>query len=209
MQTLRSLALAASLAAGPLSAQAALIDRGGGMIYDTTLNLTWLADWNYAKTSGYHADGAMNWASANDWANNLVYGGYDDWRLPSALNADASGPCGPAFGCDGSEMGHMFYNNWGVTAGFDFFTGSNAANLAMFKNIQAGPYWYGTEYAPDRDSAWFFYTASSGGFQTYVPKWVPIFAVAVRVGEVPEPQTYALMLIGLGALALARRRRAR
>ena len=29
--------------------------------YDTALNITWLADANYAKTSGYDADGLMNW----------------------------------------------------------------------------------------------------------------------------------------------------
>ena len=34
-------------------AQAALVDRGGGMLYDTVLNITWLQDANYAKTSNY------------------------------------------------------------------------------------------------------------------------------------------------------------
>ena len=29
-----------------------LIDRGGGLIYDTELNITWLQDANYAFTSG-------------------------------------------------------------------------------------------------------------------------------------------------------------
>ena len=119
------------------TAQAGLIDRGGGMIYDTTLDITWLADWNYARTSGFDADGVMNWTTANSWANNLVYGGFSDWRLPSSLNANGSGPCGPAFNCTGSEMGHMFYVNWGATANNSFSTGTNAANLALFSNVQS------------------------------------------------------------------------
>ncbi len=53
--------LAATLVGAALAgtAQAGLIDRGGGMIYDTTQNITWLADWNYAQTSGWDADGLI------------------------------------------------------------------------------------------------------------------------------------------------------
>ena len=207
MTTLRKLALVATMATAASSAHAGLVNRGGGMIYDSTLNITWLADWNYAKTSGHHVDGAMDWSSANDWANNLVFGGFDDWRLPSAQNTDGSGVCGPAFDCSDSEMGHMFYNNWGATRGQDFFNGANAANLALFSNVQAGPYWTGTDYGPDPGSAWFFYTASTGGFQTYVSKRPPLFAVAVRAGDVPEPQTAALALVALAAMVLAGKRR--
>ena len=39
------------------AAQAALHDRGGGLIYDDVLNVTWLQDASYARTSGYDADG--------------------------------------------------------------------------------------------------------------------------------------------------------
>ena len=78
MKILRNLALAATLMAGAASAQASLVSRGGGMLYDSSFNITWLADWNTAKTSGHHADGAMDWASASDWAQSLVFGGYDD-----------------------------------------------------------------------------------------------------------------------------------
>ena len=56
-------------------AQAGLVDRGSGMLYDTVLNITWLQDANYAKTSNYDADGRMTWTQANTWANNLNYGG--------------------------------------------------------------------------------------------------------------------------------------
>ncbi len=85
-------ALTALLAGIALSgaAQAMLIDRGGGLIYDNVLNITWLSDANYAKTSGVDADGLMNWTAANAWAAGLVYGGYSDWRLPTTLQPDAS-----------------------------------------------------------------------------------------------------------------------
>lgn len=207
MNSLLKLALVATLTAAAASAQAALVNRGGGMVYDSTFNITWLADWNHAKTSGYHADGAMDWDSAKAWADQLVVGGYDDWRLPSAQHSAGGSVCGPAFDCTDSEMGHMFYDNWGATRGQDFFTGSDVANLALFSNVQAGPYWTGTDYAPDPSSAWFFYTASTGGFQTYVSKRPPLFAVAVRSGDVPEPHSLALALLGLTALALAGKRR--
>ena len=53
---------------------ATLIDRGRGLIYDTDLNIIWLQDAGMG--------GIKNWFDAMTWAANLVYGGYDDWRLP-------------------------------------------------------------------------------------------------------------------------------
>ena len=119
--------------AGAGTAQAALYDRGGGLIYDDVLNITWLQDANYAKTSGYDSDGRMNWDAAMAWAGQLVYGGYDDWRLPvmvfpapgawafsnngtttGGYGATGSG-WGPAGDSDGlwSELGWMWYHNLG------------------------------------------------------------------------------------------------
>ena len=50
------------------SANAALWDRGGGLVYDDVLNVTWLQDANYANTSGfddafygYDTNGALAW----------------------------------------------------------------------------------------------------------------------------------------------------
>src|SRR5678815_2771735 len=71
-----------SLAASQ-SAQAALIDRGNGLIYDTVLNITWMQDVALAQTLGADSDGLFDWSGANAWAQQLVYGGYDDWRLPT------------------------------------------------------------------------------------------------------------------------------
>lgn len=58
------LATAATLIAASGGAQAALHDRGGGLLYDDVLNVTWLQDANYAMTSGYDADGRTSGYSA-------------------------------------------------------------------------------------------------------------------------------------------------
>jgi hypothetical protein len=59
-------------------AQGHLIDRGGGLIYDSDLNITWLSDANLAKGYGAASGGQMNWFAAMFWVNNLSYGGFDD-----------------------------------------------------------------------------------------------------------------------------------
>ena len=78
-------------------AEAALIDRGGGLIYDSVLNVTWLKDANYAKTSGYgDGSGQMTWNQAKTWAANIEY--FDtvrnvtltEWRLPQILPINGS-----------------------------------------------------------------------------------------------------------------------
>jgi|CXWL01.1.fsa_nt_gi hypothetical protein len=182
--------------------QAALNDRGGGLIYDDVLDITWLADANYAQTSGYDSDGWMNFSAANTWAAGLSYGGYDDWRLPTALNQDGTGPCS-GFNCISSEMGHMFYNNLGAAAGSSVLAGTDTANLALFTNLQSDVYWSGTVYAPDPASlAWGFGTFN--GSQGGTSQNNEFYAWAVRPGDVaaaiPEPETYAMLLAGLGLL---------
>jgi hypothetical protein len=89
----------------------------------------------------------------------------------------------------------------------------NAANLALFTNVQSNDYWSGTVYAPDTDRAWDFRTSS--GSQAAVGKSRELYAVAVHRGDVaasvptpvPEPQTLALVMLALGATMVVRRRR--
>lgn len=67
------------------SLNAELIDRGGGLIYDTEQDLTWTQD---AGLSG-----SRSWDSAMIWAENLEFGGFDDWRLPTTTQHDDDPTC--------------------------------------------------------------------------------------------------------------------
>lgn len=148
------------------AAQATLIDRGSGLIYDNVLNITWLQDVKYAKTSGYDADGWMSWEDSNAWVANLTYGGYSDWRLPTIspigtsfnYNTSFDGTTDVGYGNTSphSELAFMFYVNLHNLAlyapnsadpGGPFFqSGYGLVNTGPFINFSSGQYWSGTEF---------------------------------------------------------------
>lgn len=143
------LALLGALSSG--AAQAALHDRGGGLLYDDVLDVTWLADANYAKTSGYDADGLMTWQQALTWAANLSYHDsvrgvtYDDWRLPMVRDGGLADYNYTYFGTDigynvrtvgedgtmYSELAHMYFNNMGFKSYYSP-SGGNQSDGGIF-----------------------------------------------------------------------------
>jgi hypothetical protein len=138
------LTLLATIISFSSSVHATLIDRGGGLIYDDVLNITWLQDANYAYTSGYALAsdyGGMSWADANAWAANLNYYDsvtnttYTGWRLPDVQPINGSsfnyagatdgstdygynvGAPGTLYaGSTGSELAYMYFTNLGNSA---------------------------------------------------------------------------------------------
>jgi PEP-CTERM motif len=166
-------------------------DASAVMIYDPNADLTWLRDWN--------VNGARPWADQMAWASSVQVGTFANWSLPSARNRDGSGPCS-GYGCTESQMGYLWYEVLGNTAG-------SFTNAGPFQNMQSDPYYTDTEYDPGY--AYFFITTT--GWQYCCNKYDARYAVVVRPGDVvavPEPQIYAMLLLGVGAvLVVARRRR--
>lgn len=178
---LTGITCAAALGTSPTTAE--LIDRGGGLIYDTEQNITWLQDANYAATRGFHPTGRMTWHMAMSWAAGLVYEDtprgrvWNDWRLPTAREQDGSDPCFGFF-CTGSEVGHLYYVD-GIRRGFP----------GPFVNFQGTAYWTNTERTPLPGTAWLFGFGPppEGGKQDHtgaLEDALTAFAWAVRDGDV-------------------------
>lgn len=178
------------------------------MIYDDVLNITWLQDAHYSFTSGFDDDGYLTWDEAVAWAGQLVFGGYDDWRLPSTTYPDStcsstSVDTTDVYNCTGSEMGYMFYLNLGGQPGKNIVETHNA-NFDLFINHQSNRYWSDTEYLGDTTKGWSFDFVYGG--QLVDTKDGHFYAWAVRDGDVariPEPSSILLMLAGgLGMVGL-------
>lgn len=225
------------------ASQAALLGRAPATVngtdyrafYDDVLNITWLADADYAKTSGYDADGLMTWSASVGWiatlnaANHL---GTNNWRLPFVVDTGAPGCDSGNDGTDCgiyvqtkigaavySEMAHVHYDTLG-NAGSNNAGGQptpecsngNApyclTNTGPFSNLQPADYWSGTPYLLSGDRTWRF--GFSDGAQFYDFNYVEFHAWAVTDGDalavVPVPAAAWLFGSALGLIGLIRRK---
>jgi hypothetical protein len=184
----------ALLGLSPLD-DAALIDHGNALIYDTDLDITWYAYPNYdtATYDGYLA-----------WVNGLEAGGGTNWRLPTTT-ATGTG-----------EMGHLYYEELGNAPG----SFSNEGPFANYGGLAAN---YGGFYTStpvgDGNLYWFSfdgYGASAGSQSVVNPAYYYfwIHGLAVHDGSigapVPLPAGVFLLapaLAGLAALGSRARNR--
>lgn len=213
-----------------INVDATLYVRGGGLIYDDVLNVTWLQDANYAMTTGYDLDGAMHWDIAMQWVQELEYFDpirnvtFSDWRLPTilpvnppdydtSLSFDGSTDIGYNIADTNSELGYMYYVNLGNlsyrdTEGNAPQPGWHTLHSGPFINIQDEWYWSGSFYPQGPDNAWCLYIPT--GEQNFSCKYNRgLYAWAVRDGDVspvPEPATILLLCSGIIGLAGLRRK---
>ena len=186
--------------------------------YDTVLNITWLADADIANTRGEANEGRKSWGAASSYAAALNVNGITGWRLPSVLPRDGSAVYNTAFTNNGSsdrgyantgvgwgtksELGHMFY----VTLANSAFS---LTNTAPFSHLAANDYWTNQPLGTLATQGFFFNTGI--GLQDTASLAFTYKSWVVRDGDIsapiPEPETYALMLLGLAATAVVARRR--
>lgn len=179
--------------------------------YDSTLDITWLANANYAGTT-------MTWAAANAWAAALnPYGsGITGWRLPTVTDIGTSGcnfaysgtDCGYNVDTSTGEMASMFYDTLGNlalynTSGSGPQAGWGLTNTGPFSNVLPSFYWSATEYAPSISVAWLFGFGNGGQYGGV--KSFNGYAWAVHAGDVGAsavPVPAAAWLFGSGVLGL-------
>jgi hypothetical protein len=161
--------------------RAELYDRGNGLIYDDVLDITWLQN----ALSG----GNKNRDKAVEWAANLEYQGFDDWRLPS-MSVSSGIPTGaidlPVYceyvtelECRDNELGYMYFYNLGGKEGK--LRGRLVGNQGLIQNIQH-VHWSGTK---GPRGAWVFLFNYGG--QDEDAKLYGHFVWAVRQGDVVKP----------------------
>lgn len=197
---------------------ATLIDRGSGLIYDDVLDVTWLQDADYAQTSGASPFGRMAWGEAEAWASSLSYTDtvrgttWDDWRLPTTINAPSSNGYDPT-GLS-SELAFMYYVNLGYAANYGDQSSPepSSSNYNPFVNLHYRGYWSGTT-ADNPEQAWFLHFhfgsqgfTSGGGDSQYVWLLRDGDVGAAVPASVPEPTSVALVGLGLAGYGCFRRK---
>ena len=190
--------------------------------YDTDLNITWLADANYAQTLG-DADGLVSWIGAIYEAPNLNINNITGWRLPTAGGTPQIGcvdfgytgtACGYNVDTSTSEMAHMFYITLGNKAYYDTSgvwpqEGWGLTNTGPFTNLQSNLYWsgdgesFGCGIFSFCGAAWGF--SFYGGRQDYYDVNEQFYVWYVHSGDVGAAVVSlptAVWLFGSGLLGL-------
>ena len=214
----------------------AVINASGGVINDSPNSLDTVANsgvHNLTATDFNTSNGQMNWWGATAWVNYLnstSYAGLTNWTLPqiTPVNGSAFQPNvsfngttdrgfnNNAVNATASQLAYLYYNELGNLALYNTSgatqSGWGLAHTAPFSNIQSGAYWFSPEYDGGTltntpgNKQWAVLFMETNGAQGFGPK--SAFYYSTAVAAVPEPETYAMMLIGLGLMgSIARRKK--
>lgn len=148
-------------------ASAALIDNGDGTITDDCLGIMWLQE---------SFDEAMTWNDAMAWADNLVFAGYDDWRLPSAIHFENGWP---------DTVWNSVNNEWGHLYGVEWNNPAYPSDILPMTGYQCLWYWTSTEHGALEAYA-FFISYDGLWLNEKFPKTETFCVTAVR-GKSPPP----------------------
>lgn len=162
------------------AAQAELVDLGDGTVKDTKTNLIWMKNWQAQALQPLE----QPWKYQKNWADSLNFAGSTDWRLPEISEYRA------------------LYAAYGDLTTYE----DPATNTKPFDLVHFLPYWSGT--VEGSYEAWAF-AMSSGTELLGSLEYSETLATAVRAAPVPEPQTWAMLIMGLGVVTAALRRRPR
>ncbi len=207
------------------TAQASLVARVGGMVYDDVNNITWASDANLFQTQAASNPNlvseiiAANGGVVHDTPNAYDNGTY---TLTTADFDTANGAMtwwGAQAWANNLSLGG--YTDWALPTTVPALSGYNQtgsqmgdlfynqlggvqntsistthnANYNLFSNVQSYLYWSSSEYAPDPNYAWDFGTG--GGYQDFSGKYNQFYAWAVRPGDVAAvPVPGAFWLFG-------------
>jgi hypothetical protein len=122
----------------------------GKTVYDPTLDITWLADANFATTRKFGAqcthpdgaqcinpDGSMSHGTAQNWIDGMnaaAYLGQTNWQLP-----EDPGACGE-FACADTPMGRLYYTQLHLSQGTPVVPTPDT-NVGPFNHVQPYLYW--------------------------------------------------------------------
>jgi len=197
----------------PSLSSAELIDRGGGLIYDTVQDITWIQDASY----GYNAVGGhqINWYQADAWVNDLQYYDsarnvtWDDWRLPTGdwqiLDGHTTLSAGGNIKDELGYLWHIELGNWWGNLGVN--VGPFVNTLTYNDKLQHIKY-FTSIYTPQlaaNQSVGFFWVNGTLCFMQYDYVWGAVWAVRdgdVGAAPVTTPIPAAVWLFGTGLLGL-------